>query len=176
MSALAASPKSTTCLLKVTTHLSRKATTSLRSTNRSQLQCFTLLYFHHPDLSWIRSKLTFSVQKSWRVKFSQAAIRHHRATIFHDGHKETVLEMMRMVASKFPRHLEVGGGCSKLWEELLPHIIDCDPSDHHHHHQYHDQRIKLAIFPFSLIDYILSRYLVLWSDCHWIWCCRSWWW
>ena len=21
-----------------------------------------------------------------------------------------------------------------MWEELLPHIIDCAPSDHHHHH------------------------------------------
>ena len=140
MSALAASPKSTTCLLKVTTHLSRKATTSWRDTDRSQLQCFTLLYFHFHshfcrfDLNSVKTDFQCPKKLEGEIWFSQAAILHHRSTIFHDGHKETVLEMMRMVASKFPRHLEVGGGCSKLWEELLPHIIDCAPSDHHHHH------------------------------------------
>ena len=71
VSALAASPKSTTCLLKVTTHLSRKATTSWRGTNRS-LQCFTLLYFHFlicPEFGPNWPMGTFSVRKSWSAKF-----------------------------------------------------------------------------------------------------------
>ena len=138
--------------------------------------------FSFPDLSWIRSKLThgdFQCPKKLECKvwFSQAAIRHHRSTIFHDGHKETVLEMMRMVASKFPRHLEVGGGCSKLWEELLPHIIDCAPSDHHHHHPIMIREWKWQFFPFLSLDFLLSSwYSIPWRVCQWIWCCRSWWW